>query len=88
MNVCIYKYILPTGNSTSSYSNSKHDMQHILNIIKQKRIKQEEKAEQKKVKHIQKEEKPLQKKTPKMKQFKCPPCDLTFTNQVNVLLVS
>ncbi|XP_026724885.1 zinc finger protein 2-like isoform X2 [Trichoplusia ni] len=79
------KILLPAGNSTSSYPNSKHDMQHILNIIKQKRIKQEEKAEQKKVKHIEKEEKPLQKKTPKTKQFKCPPCDLTFTNQEKLM---
>ncbi|CAB3229944.1 unnamed protein product [Arctia plantaginis] len=71
------KILNPTGISTPSYPYSKHDFQLILHQMKERRLKQEEQ----KVREQIKIEKLKQKKAPKLKQFTCSPCDLTFPNK-------
>lgn len=48
--------------------------------MKEKRLKHEEK----KARQQMKIEKLKQKKSPKLKQFTCSPCDLTFPNKVMI----
>ncbi|XP_026751435.2 zinc finger protein 93-like [Galleria mellonella] len=72
------KILNPMGDpSMHSYPYSKHDFQLILHQMKQKRMKYEEKLE----KERKKREKLEQKKLPKIKQFKCSPCDMIFPNK-------
>lgn len=53
----------------------------ILHQMKMKRIKIEEEKE----KERKKQERIEQRKLPKIKQFKCSPCDMTFPNKVTCL---
>lgn len=61
-----------------SYPYSKHDFHLILHQMKLKRLKAEERERREK----EKQEKLTKKKSPKVKQFKCSPCDLVFPNKV------
>lgn len=70
----------PTGSlnrSYPSYPYSKHDFQLILHQMKERRARSEERR----VQELRKREKMEQKKFPKVKQFTCSPCDLTFPNK-------
>ncbi|XP_021191944.2 zinc finger protein 729 [Helicoverpa armigera] len=76
------KILNPTGSpSTPLYPYSKHDFQLILHQIKQKRMKIEEKI----AKEQMRRERLQEKKSPKVKQFKCSPCDLTFPNKEKLM---
>lgn len=66
-----------------SYPYSKHDFQLILHQMKLKRMETEQKAE----KERRRRERLIQKKDPKLKEFKCSPCDMTFPNKVNVQII-
>lgn len=63
-----------------SYPYSKHDFQLILHQMKLKRMETEQKAE----KERRRRERLIEKKDPKLKEFKCSPCDMTFPNKVNI----
>ncbi|XP_059047009.1 zinc finger protein 675-like [Achroia grisella] len=77
------KILNPMGDpSMHSYPYSKHDFQLILHQMKQKRINYEEKLE----KQRKKRERLEQKKVPKIKQFQCSPCDMTFPNKEKLIL--
>lgn len=66
-----------------SYPYSKHDFQLILHQMKLKRMETEQKAE----KERRRRERLIQKKDPKLKEFKCSPCDMTFPNKVNIQII-
>ncbi|KAL0893192.1 hypothetical protein ABMA27_014806 [Loxostege sticticalis] len=65
-----------------SYPYSKHDFQMILNQMKERRQRAEEKQEQLR----KKRERIEQRKAPKIKQFKCSPCDMTFPNKEKLMV--
>ncbi|XP_063825053.1 zinc finger protein kipf-like [Ostrinia nubilalis] len=65
-----------------SYPYSKHDFHMILNQMKEKRQRAEEKRERLR----KKQERIEQRKVPKIKQFKCSPCDMTFPNKEKLTL--
>ncbi|XP_075973697.1 uncharacterized protein LOC142974981 [Anticarsia gemmatalis] len=71
------KILNPMGNITPSYPYSKHDFQLLLHEMKEKRLKIEEDLARAQMKNAKVE----QKKPPKVKQFTCSPCDLSFPNK-------
>lgn len=77
------KILNPTGNPvTPSYPYSKHDFQLILHQMKKKRMEIQEQAAQE---QMRRERQMQQKKQPKVKQFKCSPCDLTFPSKAELM---
>ncbi|XP_026724886.1 zinc finger protein 273-like [Trichoplusia ni] len=75
------KILHPTGVPEPSYPYSKHDFQLILHQIKQKRMRREERE----AKEQMRIERMLEKKSPRIKQFKCSPCDLIFPNKEKLM---
>ncbi|KAG6465052.1 hypothetical protein O3G_MSEX014905 [Manduca sexta] len=65
----------------NSYPSFKHDFHSILHNIKLKRMKIEEEIERRR----QKKERIMLKKLPKVKQFKCSPCELVFPNKEKLI---
>ncbi|CAH2037284.1 unnamed protein product, partial [Iphiclides podalirius] len=69
------KILNPMGDPLfHSYPYSKHDFQLILHQMKLKRMKVEQKTERER----KRKEREQQKKDPKVKEFKCSPCDVVF----------
>ncbi|XP_053607382.1 zinc finger protein 62-like [Plodia interpunctella] len=76
------KILNPMGDpSFHSYPYSKHDFQLILHQMKLKRLKYEEKRQKERLK----KERLQQKREPKIKQFKCSPCDMEFQNKDSLM---
>ncbi|XP_061713168.1 zinc finger protein 93-like [Cydia pomonella] len=72
------KILHPMGDPTfHSYPYSKHDFQLILHDMKKKRMK----IEEAKNRELKKREKISMKKAPRIKQFKCSPCDMSFPDK-------
>ncbi|CAH2980197.1 unnamed protein product [Chilo suppressalis] len=65
-----------------SYPYSKHDFQMILHHMKLKQMRVEEGKERLRQKKMERIE---QKKAPKVKEFNCSPCDMTFPNKEKLM---
>ncbi|XP_068631948.1 zinc finger protein 714-like isoform X2 [Battus philenor] len=76
------KMLNPMGDPLfHSYPYSKHDFQLILHQMKLKRIKMEQKTERER----KRKERVHQKKDPKVKEFKCSPCDVVFQTKEHLM---
>lgn len=77
------KLLNPMGNPAFySYPYSKNDFQLILHKMKTKQLK----IAQEKEKLRMKREKSINKKMPKVKQFKCSPCDVVFSTKEKLMV--